>query len=457
MDWVNDATAQIKIRADRHDQNDDDFANGLSNTLTRDGQSQPTANIPMNGKKLTNLGDPTSDQDAATKHYVDVLPGWTTSKNISGSDANGRLNFSSMSGINGISWTGADLAWLAKIGEANKTSHRLVLNDNAAGTGADKVIIDENGYINFGQYLTQNLSWDGDEWRTISPGLATSLRLVNGVAYFAGLDAATTLDPYKPAAMRDFCRVQNSGGTALLDLVKSASAKGVYLRSFTGTEQRWQIALGDTVAESSTYTGSNFSIYGYDNTGANARPYMHLDRNTRKVTFYGDVVSNQNFDSTSATCILSATSGGSIYFRPNGPTSTTEQAFIDTAGAFHISSPNAYKTTAGSWLAGSDARLKNIGQAYEHGLAEIRALPPARHFEFKRAPGIEHISLIAQDVEPIFPECITQINGEVDGRQVSDLRQFDPTNLTYALLNAVRELADQLDAANARIAALEAA
>lgn len=72
MDWTNDAAANIKIRADRHDQNDDDIASGLSNTITKDGQSQPTANIPMNGKKLINLGAPTNPTDAASKTYVDT-------------------------------------------------------------------------------------------------------------------------------------------------------------------------------------------------------------------------------------------------------------------------------------------------------------------------------------------------------------------------------------------------
>lgn len=72
MDWTNDAAALIKIRADRHDQNDDDIAAGLSNTITKDGQTQPTANIPMNGKKLINLGAPTNPTDAATKGYADT-------------------------------------------------------------------------------------------------------------------------------------------------------------------------------------------------------------------------------------------------------------------------------------------------------------------------------------------------------------------------------------------------
>jgi len=66
MNWVNDALANIKILATRHDSEDDNFAAGLSNCITKDGQSQPTANIPMNGKRITNLANPVNPQDAMT-------------------------------------------------------------------------------------------------------------------------------------------------------------------------------------------------------------------------------------------------------------------------------------------------------------------------------------------------------------------------------------------------------
>lgn len=72
MNWVSDALANIKIVATRHDSEDDNFASGLSQCITKDGQTQPTANIPMNGKKLINVGAPTVATDAATKGYTDT-------------------------------------------------------------------------------------------------------------------------------------------------------------------------------------------------------------------------------------------------------------------------------------------------------------------------------------------------------------------------------------------------
>ena len=65
--WVADAAAGIKIRADYHDAEDDGFASGLTNCITRDGQTTITQNIPFNSKRITGLADPVNDQDAATK------------------------------------------------------------------------------------------------------------------------------------------------------------------------------------------------------------------------------------------------------------------------------------------------------------------------------------------------------------------------------------------------------
>jgi hypothetical protein len=41
-----------------------DLATGLSTTITKDGQSTPTANIPWGGFKITGLGTPTTTGDA---------------------------------------------------------------------------------------------------------------------------------------------------------------------------------------------------------------------------------------------------------------------------------------------------------------------------------------------------------------------------------------------------------
>ena len=70
--WVADAAGGIKIRADFHDTEDDGFATGLTQCITKDGQTTITQNIPWNSKRITGLADPVNPQDAVTKQYTDT-------------------------------------------------------------------------------------------------------------------------------------------------------------------------------------------------------------------------------------------------------------------------------------------------------------------------------------------------------------------------------------------------
>jgi len=82
--WVEDATAGIKIRADYHDIEDDNFATGISQCIAKDGQSTVTNNIPMNSKRIVALSDPVDPQDSATKAYADTKLPLTGDSTITG-------------------------------------------------------------------------------------------------------------------------------------------------------------------------------------------------------------------------------------------------------------------------------------------------------------------------------------------------------------------------------------
>jgi len=65
-DWTSDADAAINIRADRMDEEHDGFATGLTTALTKDGQTTPTANLPMGTYRHTGVGEPTARTQYAT-------------------------------------------------------------------------------------------------------------------------------------------------------------------------------------------------------------------------------------------------------------------------------------------------------------------------------------------------------------------------------------------------------
>jgi len=54
-----------------------DIATALTNCITRDGQSTPSANLPMNAKKLTGLAAGTSSGDSVRYEQVLLLAGGT--------------------------------------------------------------------------------------------------------------------------------------------------------------------------------------------------------------------------------------------------------------------------------------------------------------------------------------------------------------------------------------------
>jgi hypothetical protein len=70
--WITDAANGLNISATRMDTDTNDIANALSDCVTRDGQSPPTQNLPMNGHKLTGLANGSASTDSLA--YGQVFP-----------------------------------------------------------------------------------------------------------------------------------------------------------------------------------------------------------------------------------------------------------------------------------------------------------------------------------------------------------------------------------------------
>ena len=68
--WDQSRVAGRTVRSDDHDTHDEDIATGLENTVTRDGQNQPSANLPMGGFRHTNVDDAAARNEYATASQV---------------------------------------------------------------------------------------------------------------------------------------------------------------------------------------------------------------------------------------------------------------------------------------------------------------------------------------------------------------------------------------------------
>lgn len=68
--WDDSRVAGRTVRSDDHDTHDEDIATGMENTVTRDGQNQPTTNLPMGGFRHTGVDDAAARTDYAAAGQI---------------------------------------------------------------------------------------------------------------------------------------------------------------------------------------------------------------------------------------------------------------------------------------------------------------------------------------------------------------------------------------------------
>jgi hypothetical protein len=130
---------------------------------------------------------------------------------------------------------------------------------------------------------------------------------------------------------------------------------------------------------------------------------------------------------------------------------------VESYGYFWARDGYCNKPGGGPWWDNSDERLKKNVRGYDTGLAAIRKLRPVT-YEFNglhrtRDDGTVYHGLVAQEAMKVMPEMIFEghrfDDSAFDDPEPEDVPLYYVMNgnaLTYALINAVKELADELDA-----------
>jgi hypothetical protein len=106
----------------------------------------------------------------------------------------------------------------------------------------------------------------------------------------------------------------------------------------------------------------------------------------------------------------------------------------------------ASKPGGGSWSALSDRRVKKDISAFQHGLAALEKIRPVS-FRYNGLGGTretEHafVGVVAQELEPVLPFMVTSTPKKLHAEDATptNLKEVDPSALTYVLINAVKEL-----------------
>lgn len=133
--------------------------------------------------------------------------------------------------------------------------------------------------------------------------------------------------------------------------------------------------------------------------------------------------------------------------------------WVNMGGTLQVQGGNIYVTTGkgyqpggSTWGVWSDASLKDIRGDYDRGLNEVVALNPIE-FTYKKDNPMDydsipvHIGLIAQDVENVIPEAVTQAD--------TGYLELDFHSINIAMINAIKELKAENDELKAVVCELK--
>lgn len=149
------AQSGTTIRASQFNNNIQDLVNGLTNCLTRDGQSPPTQNLPMAGKRHTGVGAATgAGEYARYDQVIDPTVGGTISVNNNGT----ALQITQAG-------TGAALVITGRTSVNSTESVKL-----PSGTTAQRPTTPSYGEFRFNSTLTQAEWWNGIGWVNMGGG-----------------------------------------------------------------------------------------------------------------------------------------------------------------------------------------------------------------------------------------------------------------------------------------------
>ena len=126
-----------------------------------------------------------------------------------------------------------------------------------------------------------------------------------------------------------------------------------------------------------------------------------------------------------------------------------------------LSTDSAAKPSTNTWTIASDSRIKTETGEYTKGLDAVCALRPIT-YQYNGTAGFavdgkENISIIAQEAMQHFPECVGTFEALLNegDEEKTELFNWNGHALTFALVNAVKELKAVNDALTARVAQLE--
>jgi hypothetical protein len=147
------------------------------------------------------------------------------------------------------------------------------------------------------------------------------------------------------------------------------------------------------------------------------------------------------------------------FFTCQGDTPASRMRITDDGSLILVGS-TAQKASGTTWSNPSDTRLKDNKQNYTKGLNELLQIN-VKTWEWNGKAGTTQgttgVGIVADEIESILPNTIDTYKAKlnIDDTEETDVKRFDATEITWLLLNSIKEQQAIITTLQTRLTALE--
>jgi len=378
--WQDDQAANIGIEAGRHDTQDNDFRDGINDTINKAGQNTPTANLPMGGFKHTGVANAAASAEYAAYGQVQA----------------------------GVNVQSTALDWTATQYSNDTTAAKFVLQKSRGATTGSNVIVNSGDAIG-------TLEFRGNNGTTFTSA-ATITAAVDGTPGATNdmpgrLVFSTSADASGTPTER--MRVDSAGRLLINTTNNLGSATGYLQVGGTGTVQAY------------THTAS---LANLEEVGFRARELTSVTPRQATLAVY----KHSTITNPAAYLGLMTEDGTNTFY------------WTGNDGNFRTSTAaNGIGTNTGTVVGTqtSDERVKTILGPTPHGLAQVLALQPVAYTRNYVANDTQRLGFIAQQVQSIVPESVYDTKEPIPGFDAAETKlAMDYSALIPVLVKAIQEL-----------------
>lgn len=490
---------------------------GTTLTLLLSNQTNYSTNVPVSVQYFISVEDlsnvaihtyaPIAGNNSATPPTAFVFPDavdtnwhhirvvmWVTTESATG-DACGTVIYEAPSPLLipdiGLSmYNGVDVSCLGVAPTATDTEITQALVNKACNTGG---VLVENGLsgtgvvgdeVKLGGSLTEDTEIDGDDSYKLDFNELTSFTVRSG-----GMVGATTEKEYSAHEMPSNYEAPNGfsilrkRGVIHLDAYGLTNGEGIFNENQTAVIE---LSDNETIPQGSLLCQS---IEQLQITTDDADRSLSATQATGK-RFIANKVVRTNLNSGHATnkvtvshyanhAIITVGNNGQAWnqyttfiqqyigaCKSNTGTPAPGGTFTNSYGIYQEGADDSnlfmgdVKNAGGITQFTSDVRVKKNIKEYEVGLDTIRQIN-TKTFEYVYKSGKEIVGVIAQELEKIMPDAVTEemfsfTNENGEEVTIEDFKMVEQGRLFYAMLNAIKELDAKNKSLEERLAKIEA-